>query len=67
VTAIPAGTSVAPTCTTLKSCNEILGSQLNTLHNLHYYQRHMRDIRAAIEAGELEQFAAQFYARTAAN
>jgi queuine tRNA-ribosyltransferase len=51
----------------LEKCNEILGSQLNTLHNLHYYQRHMRDIRAAIEAGELEQFAAQFYARTAAN
>ena len=45
----------------LDRCNEILGSQLNTLHNLHYYQDHMRAIRAAIEAGTLEDFARAFY------
>lgn len=46
----------------LDKCNEILGSQLNTLHNLHFYQQHMLGIRQAIERGELDQFAASFYA-----
>ena len=49
----------------LDKCNEILGSQLNTLHNLRYYQRHMAGIRQAIETGSLEAFAAQFYAEQA--
>jgi queuine tRNA-ribosyltransferase len=37
----------------LQKVNEILGARLNTLHNLHYYQELMRDLRAAIERGEL--------------
>ena len=37
----------------LQKANEILGARLNTLHNLHYYQELMRELRAAIEAGEL--------------
>ena len=41
----------------LDKCGEILGSRLNTLHNLAYYQRLMRGIRAAIEAGTLAEFA----------
>lgn len=45
----------------LDRCNEILGSQLNTLHNLHFYQDHMRAIRAAIEAGTLDEFSGAFY------
>ncbi|MFK8042773.1 tRNA guanosine(34) transglycosylase Tgt [Congregibacter sp.] len=45
----------------LDKCNEILGSQLNTLHNLHYYQDHMRGIREAIEARRLDDFADEFY------
>jgi queuine tRNA-ribosyltransferase len=45
----------------LDKCNEILGSQLNTIHNLHFYQRHMAAIRAAIEIGQLEQFSRTFY------
>jgi len=45
----------------LDKCNEILGSQLNTLHNLHFYQRHMQGIREAIEARNLDDFAAAFY------
>lgn len=45
----------------LDKCNEILGSQLNTLHNLHYYQDHMRGIREAIEAQRLDDFAAAYY------
>jgi queuine tRNA-ribosyltransferase len=45
----------------LDRCNEILGSQLNTIHNLHYYQTHMAAIRSAIEHQQFEQFAADFY------
>jgi queuine tRNA-ribosyltransferase len=37
----------------LQRANEILGAQLNTLHNLHYYLELMRELRAAIEAGRL--------------
>jgi queuine tRNA-ribosyltransferase len=40
----------------LEKCGEILGSRLNTIHNLHYYQKLMRDLRAAIEAGTLAAF-----------
>lgn len=45
----------------LDKCNEILGSQLNTIHNLRFYQQHMAGIRAAIEGQELDQFATRFY------
>lgn len=50
----------------LDRCNEILGSQLNTLHNLHYYQKLMADIRSAIEVGRLTEFAEDFFASPAA-
>ena len=46
----------------LDKCNEILGSQLATIHNLRFYQRQMSQIRQAIEAGALEEFAQAFYA-----
>ena len=39
----------------LQKANEILGARLNTLHNLHYYQDLMRELRGAIERGELAQ------------
>jgi queuine tRNA-ribosyltransferase len=35
---------------------------LNTVHNLYFYQRLMAEIRAAIEAGRLSDYAAGFYA-----
>ncbi|HEY8520867.1 MAG TPA: tRNA guanosine(34) transglycosylase Tgt [Gammaproteobacteria bacterium] len=41
----------------LQQCNEILGARLATLHNLHFYQRHMAEIRAAIEAGRFAELA----------
>jgi queuine tRNA-ribosyltransferase len=47
----------------LDKCNEILGSQLATIHNLRFYQRHMAAIRSAIEAGTLDAYANDFYAR----
>jgi queuine tRNA-ribosyltransferase len=37
----------------LQKTNEILGARLNTLHNLHYYQELMRELRGAIEQGSL--------------
>ncbi len=42
----------------LQRANEILGAHLNTVHNLHFYQRLMAEIRAAIESGTLSQYAA---------
>lgn len=47
----------------LDRCGEILSSQLNTIHNLHFYQMHMAAIRQAIEEDRLEAFAAEFYRR----
>jgi queuine tRNA-ribosyltransferase len=46
----------------LDRCNEILASQLATMHNLRHYQRLMAGLRAAIEAGTLGDFVADFYA-----
>lgn len=46
----------------LDRCNEILGSRLNTIHNLHFYLGLMRDLRAALAAGRLETWAAAFIA-----
>jgi queuine tRNA-ribosyltransferase len=46
----------------LQKTNEMLGARLNTLHNLHYYQELMRELRAAIEAGELAARAARLVA-----
>ena len=45
----------------LDKCHEILGAHLNTLHNLHFYEHFMADIRKAIEEDRLEQFAEEFY------
>ncbi len=47
----------------LDKCNEILGSTLNTIHNLHFYQEHMQRIRTAICNDTLEIFANGFYAQ----
>ena len=43
----------------LQKANEILGARLNTIHNLSYYMALMRELRAAIERGELESTAAR--------
>ncbi|MFL0810714.1 MAG: tRNA guanosine(34) transglycosylase Tgt [Agarilytica sp.] len=45
----------------LDKCGEILGAQLNTLHNLRFYQRLMSDLRSAIEQEKLEEFVGAFY------
>jgi len=41
-------------------CGEILGSMLNTIHNLHFYQTIMAEMRTAIEAGTLTDWASGF-------
>jgi queuine tRNA-ribosyltransferase len=47
----------------LDKCNEILGARLNTIHNLYYYQKLMRDLRGAIESGTLQAFTEEFYSK----
>ncbi|MEN1729006.1 MAG: tRNA guanosine(34) transglycosylase Tgt [Pseudomonadota bacterium] len=39
----------------LQKCNEILGHRLATIHNLHYYQTLMRQIREAIEENRFDE------------
>ncbi|WP_370231804.1 tRNA guanosine(34) transglycosylase Tgt [Marinobacter nauticus] len=46
----------------LDKCGEMLGSQLNTIHNLRFYQNLMSGLRGAIEAGTLSDFVSEFYA-----
>ena len=45
----------------LDTCGEILGSRLNTIHNLHYYLDLMRQLRSAIAGGRLAAFVAEFH------
>jgi queuine tRNA-ribosyltransferase len=45
----------------LDRCGEILGAHLNTIHNLHFYQRLMKDLRNAIEQGKLQSFVQATY------
>lgn len=44
----------------LGKCNEILGAHLNTVHNLHYYQRLMAEIRRSIELDRYGEFMTEF-------
>jgi queuine tRNA-ribosyltransferase len=44
----------------LQKVNEILGARLNTLHNLHYYQTLMRELRGAIAGRGLADYVAAF-------
>jgi queuine tRNA-ribosyltransferase len=46
----------------LDRCNEILGSRLNTIHNLHFYLDLMRTLRTEIAAGRLTAWAQGYLA-----
>jgi len=48
----------------LQKTNEILGSRLNTLHNLYYYQQLMVSMRKAIEKNSFAEFKKKFYAES---
>ena len=45
----------------LDKCGEILGAQLNTIHNLRHYQQLMENLRRAIAEQRLEEYVAQYY------
>jgi len=45
----------------LDKTNEMLGSRLNTLHNLFYYQELMQGLRDSIEKQQFTQFISEFY------
>ena len=45
----------------LDKCKEMLGSRLNTIHNLHYYLELMQGLRDAIEAHRFDEFVNGFY------
>ena len=44
----------------LDKTKEILGSTLNTIHNLYFYLKLMGDLRLAIETGTLQTFLSEF-------
>lgn len=46
----------------LDRCGEMLGPMLTSIHNLHYYLNLMAEIRAALDAGRLGAWVAQFRA-----
>jgi queuine tRNA-ribosyltransferase len=50
----------------LDKCKEMLAAQLNTIHNLTYYQTVMAGLREAIEEGRLAAFVDEFYAKRGA-
>ena len=52
-------TSAVVRCATSRSRSEMLGAQLATLHNLHFYLRLMREIRADLAAGTFPARAAR--------
>ncbi|MEY4481072.1 MAG: hypothetical protein RIQ84_234 [Pseudomonadota bacterium] len=45
----------------LQKANEILGSQLNTIHNIHYYLNLMSEIRAALDQDKFPEFIKDFH------
>jgi len=45
----------------LDKCNEMLGAQLNTIHNLRHYQLLMCKIREALSENRFEAFVTDFY------
>jgi len=45
----------------LDKCKEMLGAQLNTIHNLHFYQTLMKQLRDAIAEKRLDEFTKGFY------
>jgi queuine tRNA-ribosyltransferase len=47
----------------LDKCGEILGAQLNTIHNLRFYQNVMSALRAAIAEHRLDEYLQEFYGK----
>lgn len=49
----------------LDRCGEMLGSMLNSIHNLHYFLNLMHEFRQALENEEVERFVSTFHANRA--
>jgi queuine tRNA-ribosyltransferase len=49
----------------LQKANEILGSQLNTIHNIHYYLNLMAEIRESLEQDRFPEFVKEFHGNRA--
>ena len=49
----------------LEKCGEMLSAQLNTIHNLRFYQTLMASLRDAIAEEKLDSFADEFYRKQA--
>lgn len=47
----------------LDKCGEILGAQLNTIHNLRFYQTVMAGLRQAIAEHRLDEYVQEFYGK----
>ena len=47
----------------LDKCNEILGAQLYTIHNLRHYQLILAELREAIEQDRLDDYIVEYYNR----
>lgn len=47
----------------LDKCREMLGGQLNTIHNLHYYQTIMQQMRKALSNDTFDEFLSDFYSK----
>src|SRR5690606_726158 len=47
----------------LDKCGEMLGSMLNTIHNLRHYQRLMAGLRKPTQLGPLADFVQAFHAQ----
>ena len=45
----------------LDKTKEVLGSRLNTIHNLYYYQKLMKGLRNALQSGTFAEFIQGFY------
>lgn len=45
----------------LDKTKEVLGTRLNTIHNLHYYQKLMNSLRNALDSGTFAEFITEFY------
>jgi queuine tRNA-ribosyltransferase len=45
----------------LQRVGKILGAQLNTIHNIHYYLNLMSEIRQALEKNQFSEFVKQFH------
>ena len=45
----------------LDRCGEMLGSMLNSIHNLHYYLNLMSEVRVALDVGNFGDFVLQFH------